>query len=57
MWFSVGIFLLILFFTNKLKKYDLKYLNQDFISEKIVFEFLSLFAIVFFALVIFFLFT
>ena len=54
MWFSVGIFLLILFFTNKLKKYDLEYLNQDFISEKIVFEFLSLFAIVFFALVILF---
>ena len=54
LWFSVGIFLLILFFTNKLKKYDLKYLNQDFISEKIVFEFLSLFAIVFFALVILF---
>ena len=54
MWFSVGIFLLILFFTNKLKKYDFKYLNQDFISEKILFEFLSLFAIVFFALVILF---
>ena len=54
MWFLAGIFLLILFFTNKLKKYDLKYLNQDFISEKIVFEFLSLFAIVFFALVILF---
>ncbi len=54
MWFSGGIFLLILFFTNKLKKYDFKYLNQDFISEKIVFEFLSLFAIVFFALVILF---
>ena len=54
LWFSAGIFLLTLFFTNKLKKYDLKYLNQDFISEKIVFEFLSLFAIVFFALVILF---
>ena len=54
LWFSAGIFLLILFFTNKLKKYDFKYLNQDFISEKIVFEFLSLFAIVFFALVILF---
>ena len=54
LWFSAGIFLLILFFTNKLKKYDLKYLNQDFISEKIVFEFLSLFAIIFFALVILF---
>ena len=48
-WFSGGIFLLILFFTNKLRKYDLKYLNQDFISEKIVFEFLSLFAILFLA--------
>ncbi len=54
LWFSVGIFFLVLFFTNKLKKYDLKYLNQDFISEKIVFEYLSLFAIVFFALVILF---
>ncbi len=54
LWFSVGIFLLVLFFTNRLKKYDFKYLNQDFISEKIVFEFLSLFAIVFFALVILF---
>ena len=54
LWFYAGLFLLILFFTNKLKKYDYKYLNQDFISEKIVFEFLSLFAIVFFALVIIF---
>ena len=54
LWFTVGIFLLFLFFTNKLKKYDLKYLNQDFVSEKIVFEFLSLFAIIFFALVILF---
>ena len=54
LWFSGGIFLLILFFTNKLRKYDFKYLNQDFISEKIVFEFLSLFAILFFALVILF---
>ena len=54
LWYSGGIFLLILFFTNKLRKYDLKYLNQDFISEKIVFEFLSLFAILFFALVILF---
>ena len=54
LWFSLGIFLLILFFTNKLKKYNFRYLNQDFISEKIVFEFLSLFAIIFFALVILF---
>ncbi len=53
-WFYSGIFLMTLFFTNKLKKYDLKYLEQDFVSEKIIFEFLSLFAIVFFALVILF---
>ena len=54
LWYSTGIFFLILFFTNKLRKYDLRYLNQDFVSEKIIFEFLSLFAIVFFALVILF---
>ncbi len=54
LWFSFGIFLLTLFFTNKLKNYNFKYLIQDFTSEKIVFEFLSLFAIVFFALVILF---
>ena len=36
------------------RKYDLRYLNQDFVSEKIIFEFLSLFAIIFFALVILF---
>ena len=53
-WFSAGIFLITLFFTNKLRKYNLKYLKQDYITEKIVFEFLSLFAIVFFALVILF---
>ena len=34
LWFTTGIFFLFLFFTNKLKKFDLKYLNQDFISEK-----------------------
>ncbi len=54
LWFSIGIFLIILFFTNKFNKYDIIYLKQDFISEKIIFEFLSLFAIVFFALVILF---
>ncbi len=54
LWFTTGIFFLFLFFTNKLKKFDLKYLSQDFISEKIIFDFLSLFAIVFFALVILF---
>ena len=50
LWFSIGIFFIILFFTNKFNKYDIIYLRQDFISEKIIFEFLSLFAIVFFCI-------
>ena len=54
LWFTSGVFFLTLFLLNKLKKFDLKYLNQDFVSEKIIFEFLSLFAIIFFALIILF---
>ena len=53
-WFDAGIFFLTVFFLNKLEKYDLTYLSQDFVSEKITFEFLSLFAIIFFSLVILF---
>ncbi len=53
-WFDAGIFFLTVFFLNKLEKYDLTYLSQDFVSEKIIFEFLSLFAIIFFSLVILF---
>ena len=53
-WYNVGILLICLFFTNRLKNYDLNFLREDFISEKIVFDFLSLFAIVFFAFVILF---
>ena len=52
-WYIVGIFLISLFFTNKVKNYNLSYLKEDFVSEKIVFDFLSLFAIVFFAFIIF----
>ena len=54
LWFSGGIFFLTMIVLNKLKKFNLKYLNQNFVSEKIIFEFLSLFAIIFFALVILF---
>ena len=53
-WYDIGIFLITLFFTNRLKNYDTNLLKEDFISEKIVFDFLSLFAIVFFAFVILF---
>ena len=47
-------FLISLFFTNRVKNYNLSYLKEDFVSEKIVFDFLSLFAIVFFAFIILF---
>ena len=53
-WYNVGILLTSLFFTIRVKNYNLIYLKEDFISEKIVFDFLSLFAIVFFAFIILF---
>ena len=51
-WYNVGILLISLFFTNRVKNYNLSYLKEDFVSEKIIFDFLSLFAIVFFAFII-----
>ena len=53
-WYNVGILLISLFFTYRVKNYNLSYLKEDFVSEKIVFDFLSLFAIVFFAFIILF---
>ena len=53
-WYNSGVFLISLFFTSKVKNYDLSYLKEDYISEKIIFDFLSLFGIVFFAFVILF---
>ena len=35
-WYMFGIFLITLFFTNKLKKYSMQSLKEDFISEKII---------------------
>ena len=46
-WYILGIFLITLFFTNKLKKYSMHSLKEDFISEKIIFDFITLFGIVF----------
>ena len=48
-WYILGVFLMTLFFTNKLKKYSVQSLKEDFISEKIFFDFITLFGIVFFA--------
>ena len=53
-WYILGVFLITLFFTHKLKKYSIQSLKEDFISEKIVLDFITLFGIVFFAFVILF---
>ena len=53
-WYNFGILLITLFFSNRVKNYNLVYLKEDFVSEKIIFDFLSLFAIIFFAFIILF---
>ena len=53
-WYYIGIFLIALFFTHRLKSYNINFLKEDFVSEKIMFDFLSLFGIIFFAFVILF---
>ena len=53
-WYYIGIFIIALFFTHRLKSYNINFLKEDFVSEKIMFDFLSLFGIIFFAFVILF---
>ena len=53
-WYIFGVFLITLFFTNKLKKYSMQSWKEDFISEKVIFDFITFFGIVFFAFVILF---
>tara|TARA_Y100001970_G_C14233269_1_gene860087 strand:+ start:526 stop:1719 length:1194 start_codon:yes stop_codon:yes gene_type:complete len=54
LWYYTGIFLITVFFIHRLKKYNTSFLKEDFVSEKIIFDFISLFGIVFFAFVILF---
>tara|TARA_Y100001970_G_scaffold53710_1_gene68108 strand:- start:3263 stop:4456 length:1194 start_codon:yes stop_codon:yes gene_type:complete len=53
-WYSIGIFLILYFFTSKIKKYSKKYLNQEYSSQIVIFDFLTLFGIVLFSFVILF---
>ena len=45
-WYIFGVFLITLFFTNKLKKYSTQTLKEDFISEKIIFDFITLLSLI-----------
>jgi len=44
-WYYISVFIVILFFSNKVKNYNLNYLKEDFVSEKIIFDFITLFGI------------
>ncbi len=36
-WYYISVFIVILFFSHKVKNYNLNYLKEDFVSEKIIF--------------------
>ena len=54
LWFYLGLFLITLFFTRRIRKYNKDFLKEDYVTEKIIFDFISLFGIIFFAFVILF---
>jgi|TARA_Y100000992_G_scaffold170873_1_gene114903 multiple sugar transport system permease protein len=53
-WYNVGIFGILIFYSLKIDKYNQKNLELDYSSQKVVFEFLTLFGIVLFSFVILF---
>ena len=53
-WHYIGTFLILLFFVNKLSKYNKKHFSYNFSAQIIFFDFLTLFGIIFFSFVILF---
>ena len=53
-WYSLGIFLISLFFFNTIKNYDKNFLSKNHSSQKLFFDFLTLFGITLFSFVILF---
>ncbi len=53
-WYNLGVFLIIYFFTNKISKYSFIGLKEEHSSQVILFDFLTLFGILFFSFVILF---
>jgi len=54
LWYNIGIFLVLYFFVNKINKYSFEDLKQDYSTQVIFFDFLTLFGILFFSFVILF---
>ena len=53
-WYNVGVFLILYFFTNKISKYTFLGLKEEHSTQVILFDFLTLFGILFFSFVILF---
>ena len=53
-WYNIGIFAILIFFSFKINKYNQKYLASEHSSQIVVFDFLTLFGIVLFSFVILF---
>ena len=53
-WYNVGVFLILYFFTNKISKYTYIGLKEEHSTQVILFDFLTLFGILFFSFVILF---
>ena len=53
-WYNIGVFLILYFFINKIKKFNKKILEKEYSTQIIIFDFLTLFGIVLFSFVILF---
>ncbi len=53
-WYNLGVFLILYFFTNKISKYTFIGLKEEHSTQVILFDFLTLFGILFFSFVILF---
>ena len=53
-WYNIGVFLILYFFINKIKKFNNRILEEEHSTQIIIFDFLTLFGIVLFSFVILF---
>ncbi len=54
LWYNIGVFLILCFFNSKITKYDYVTLKEEHSTQVILFDFLTLFGILFFSFVILF---
>ena len=54
LWYNIGVFLILYFFTTKISKYNFTTLKEEHSTQVLLFDFLTLFGILFFSFVILF---